>query len=80
MKCDKCGYDYSNSGDSAHVCFPVNLKKTMVIFDKHYSDESLIDLEGHIADALSDNIAGIPRDEYGFLTGTFRVTINWSEE
>ncbi len=24
MKCNKCGYDWSNSGDSAHVCGPVN--------------------------------------------------------
>lgn len=23
-KCDKCGYDWSNSGDSAHVCGPIN--------------------------------------------------------
>ena len=52
----------------------------MIIFDKHYSDESLIDLERHITDALSDNVAEIPRDEYGFLQGTFRVTITWSEE
>lgn len=26
MKCARCGYDYSNSGDSAHVCFPINVK------------------------------------------------------
>ncbi len=24
MKCNKCGYDWSNSGDSAHVCGPLN--------------------------------------------------------
>lgn len=52
----------------------------MIIFDKHYSAESLIDLEEHLADALSDNVADIPSDEYGFLQGTFRVTITWSNE
>lgn len=52
----------------------------MIIFDKHYSDESIVDLEGHIADALSDNVGEIPRDEYGFLRGTFRVTIDWIDE
>jgi hypothetical protein len=26
MQCTRCGYDYSNSGDSAHVCFPINVK------------------------------------------------------
>jgi len=25
MKCNKCGYDWSNSGDSAHVCWPVKV-------------------------------------------------------
>ena len=25
MKCNKCGYDWSNSGDSAHVCGPVKV-------------------------------------------------------
>ena len=27
MKCNKCGYDWSNSGDSAHVCGPVKVKQ-----------------------------------------------------
>ena len=27
MKCFKCGYDWSNSGDSAHVCGPVNMPR-----------------------------------------------------
>ncbi len=52
----------------------------MIIFDKEYSDESLVDLEGHMADALSDNVGEIPRDMYGFLTGTFRVTIEWTPD
>ena len=27
MKCDKCGYDDKGTGDTAHVCGPVNIKK-----------------------------------------------------
>lgn len=27
MKCSKCGYDWRNSGDSAHVCGPVKVKQ-----------------------------------------------------
>lgn len=52
----------------------------MIIFDKHYDEESLVDLERHIADALSDNVGEIPRAKNRFLSGTFRVTIEWSEE
>jgi hypothetical protein len=26
-KCNKCGYDYSGSGDSAHVCGPVKIQQ-----------------------------------------------------
>ena len=27
MKCDRCGYDDKGTGDTAHVCGPVNIKK-----------------------------------------------------
>jgi hypothetical protein len=30
MRCNKCGYDWSNSGDSAHVCGPVVVRKPWV--------------------------------------------------
>ena len=30
MKCDKCGYDDHGSGDTAHICGPVNIKKAPV--------------------------------------------------
>ena len=52
----------------------------MIIFDKHYTSESLTDLEQHIWDVLNDNIAELPTDENGFTQGSFRVTINWTEE
>ena len=28
MKCDKCGYSDNGSGDWAHICGPVEVKKT----------------------------------------------------
>ena len=28
MKCDKCGHDDHGTGDTAHVCGPVQIKKT----------------------------------------------------
>ena len=81
MKCDKCGYSDNGSGDWAHICGPVEVKKTpMVIFDRHYSDESLIDLDEDICWALEKDFAEIPKDEHGFSQGEFRVTITWSEE
>jgi hypothetical protein len=29
MKCDKCGYDDKGTGDTAHVCGPVNVMPTV---------------------------------------------------
>lgn len=55
-------------------------EKSMVIFDRHYSDESLIDLDEDIRWALEKDFAEIPRDEHGFRQGEFRVTITWSNE
>jgi len=26
-KCNKCGYDYSSSGDSAHMCEPIKIQQ-----------------------------------------------------
>jgi len=56
------------------------LENNIIIFDKHYTDEDLIDLEHHIWNMLNDNIAEIPVNEHGFREGTFRVTIEWIEE
>lgn len=51
----------------------------MIIFDRHYSEESLIDLDEDIRWALEEDIAEIPKDEHGFCKGEFRVTITWIE-
>ena len=52
----------------------------MIIFDRHYSEESLIDLDEDIRWALEKDFAEIPKDGHGFSEGTFRVTIQWSKE
>ena len=48
------------------------------LFNKVYSDESLIDLEEDIAMAIYHSI--IPQDENGFYKGSFRVIVEWTDE
>ena len=52
----------------------------MIIFDRDYSDESLVDLEQHLMDVIYDDSLNIPQDEYGFRKGVFKVTISWEDE
>ena len=52
-------------------------------FNKEYSDESLGDLPGNIIDAIQEDnelLGSIPKDENGFMKGTFTATIDWDEE
>ena len=51
----------------------------MIIFDKEYDGESIVDMERDVYEALNDEYE-IPVDEYGFSKGIFRVTISWSED
>jgi len=48
------------------------------IFYQEYTYESLIDLEEDISTCL--NQSNVPKDENGFLNGTFRVIIKWSDD
>lgn len=54
------------------------------ILEKKYDGESLYDLVRDVHEAfVSDynpNIIEVPKDEYGLHKGTFKVTIEWSEE
>ena len=50
----------------------------MIIFNRTYYAESLPDLEQDIFDAIAE--ADIEMDEHGFEKGSFKVTIEWSEE
>lgn len=53
----------------------------MVVFEKEYSDEGMIDLPEDIGDVGGfQNIHLIPKDEYGFMSGTFKVTVTWDPD
>lgn len=56
----------------------------MILFEKEYSAESLIDVSQDIADALDENynlaLSTIPKDQYQFHQGKFKITIEWSIE
>lgn len=52
----------------------------MIILNKEYTDESMIDVGEDIYYAVEK--ANLPKDEYELIKGTFKVTIEWynSEE
>jgi hypothetical protein len=56
----------------------------MKVFEKDYDGESLYDLGRDIAESIDVTynpiVKDIPQDEYGIQLGTFKVTIEWSEE
>ena len=56
----------------------------MIVFKKEYDGESLYDLGRDIAEAsdvtFNPIVEVIPQDEYGIQLGTFKVTIEWSED
>ena len=56
----------------------------MIVFKKEYDGESLYDLGRDIAEAIDVTfnpiVEEIPQDEYGIQLGTFKVTIEWSED
>lgn len=47
----------------------------MILFDKIYDAESIVDVEQDVYDAIF--YSGIPIDEHGFHLGEFKVTIEW---
>lgn len=57
------------------------IRSNMKLFEKEYTDESFHDLSEDVYwwfGTLKDT--NIPVDENGFLTGKFKVTIEWSED
>lgn len=54
-----------------------------LILEKSYSSEELSDLCRDIDEAFDENfnsiITDIPRDEYNFHKGSFKVTIVWEK-
>ena len=55
-----------------------------IIFEKDYDGESLYDLPRDISEAFNDDfnkeIIQVPKDEFEFLQGTFKVKIEWIPE
>ena len=51
----------------------------MIIFEKIYDGESLVDIEEDVYDAVNASKFPIPYNEEGFHAGTFTVTISWKE-
>lgn len=53
------------------------------LLEKEYDGESIVDMSRDIYEAFDDRfnpvISEVPTDMYGFQTGTFKVTITWSE-
>lgn len=53
----------------------------MIFFEKEYSDESLVDIEEDVYDAISQNpLLQQAQEDSGFRPGTFKVTIEWTND
>jgi hypothetical protein len=56
----------------------------VITFDKKYDGESIVDLGRDVHEAFYPEfnpiMNEIPKDEYNFHKGTFKVTIEWIEE
>ena len=56
----------------------------MILHQKDYDGESLYDLSRDIHECFDGDFnppsMEIPKDEYGFHKGTFRVTVEWIPE
>ena len=56
----------------------------MILHKKDYSGESLSDLERDVNECFDGDFnppsLEIPKDQYGFHKGTFRVTVEWIPE
>lgn len=56
----------------------------MILFEKEYDGESIVDLDRDISEFLDPNfnpiVDDVPKDEYGFHKGSFQVTIEYTEE
>ena len=56
----------------------------MILFNKQYDGESLIDTYRDFSEALESDynplVSEIPQDKYGFQKGTFTVTIEWKND
>ena len=52
----------------------------MILFDKEYSGESIVDMDRDVNEFFSDSLIDdfdIPQDDNGIMQGSFRVTVDW---
>jgi hypothetical protein len=56
----------------------------MIIFDKRYDGESIVDAGRDVSEAFDETFnefaKGIPQDEHGLQKGIFRITIEWEDK
>lgn len=56
----------------------------MIILDKTYDGESIVDIQRDVHEMFNEEfdprIETIPRDQYGFMKGSFKVTVEWIPE
>lgn len=56
----------------------------MIILEKTYDGESIVDLQRDVLEMFNEEfdptIATIPKDEYGFHKGSFKVKVEWVSE
>lgn len=50
----------------------------MILLEKEYDGNSIIDIERDVYEAV--NYAELSADEHGFVIGTLKVKLEWSEE
>ncbi len=50
----------------------------MKIFERQYTDESLVDLCEHLYHLIETTL--LPKDEWGFIRGNFKVSVEWEDE
>ena len=54
------------------------ISKMKTILEKEYTDETLMDIEDDVCDAIGYN--NLPTDKNGFTSGTFILTLTWKED
>ena len=54
------------------------MSENILLFEKTYYGESLVDIEQDVWDACADD--RVPIDKHGFAQGAFKVTITWVPE
>ena len=79
-KCPKCGWDDSGSGDTAHICGPVNIKKAPVTIQTVAANlrNTIAGKEAYVQElAEKAQFAGYPKNKvYEAMTEMLDLNIN----